>query len=96
MYAGWIPGKPEDRRKWRWLGIRGSMRWIQETDPDQLIKHPEWTGHFEHCEASPSVMQRLLNDPRIDLPDTFTAYWIETGDNLPCGRQLWGGASVQQ
>ena len=93
MYAGWIPTNPEDRAKWRQLGLRGEMIYSAGRIAPQYAE--QWAGALEHCEATPKVMQRLIEQKALPDPMLFTAYWIETDTNLPRDRQLWGGASVQ-
>lgn len=83
MYAGWLDGKSEDRRKWRQLGVEGRM--IYNTDAHA----------FEHCDIRPERMRELLYQGAIPNPYSWTAYWVDTDRQLPRKHQLWGGAQVQ-
>jgi hypothetical protein len=89
MYAGWLPANPWDRRKWRKLGVGGSMRFRAMPGVYGTL------GVFEHCDVTPKTMQRLLDQEVLPNPGSWTAYWKQTGKQLPRERQLWGGALVQ-
>ena len=83
MYAGWISGEPEDRRKLRRLGIHGPMRYSRDCKA------------FQQCLLTPRKMQRLIDKGVLPNPGSWTAYWVDTDENLPRERQLGIAGKVQ-
>lgn len=66
-YVGWINGQPDDRRRLKWLGVRG-----------RCYYNPKY-GDFRRCVIDDEVKERL----KKEWPDFWEGAFREIKEVMP-------------